>query len=210
MNVASLGIHSCSCTMTWWPILEFEISCQVIKIRKRVSSVTENIGIYLRVIQHLIFNVHVDVLYWSGDPSVLFASKLDKIFKKGEYWEALMLSLGPISRGSHCVTLVARVRRGETNDCAPWKIRFWPHCIGISKAPCSGTNQASKKKITETGKISSCLTEVMKHCNKLCHISDSSYSRDFCHSIFGLVPFFQLKDIWTWYSVSDITSVWWK
>jgi len=48
---------------------------------------TENMGIHLRVIQHLIFNVYV---LYCGDPSFLFLSKLDKIFKETENWEALM------------------------------------------------------------------------------------------------------------------------
>jgi len=153
-------------------------------------------GIHLRVIHHLIFNVYV--LYWSGDPSFLFLSKLDKIFKKRENWEALLQSLGPISRGSLCVTLVARVRRGETNDCGPWKLRFWPQCTGLSKALCSGTNQASKKKITETGTPSSCLTKVMKQWKNYAIFLILRTTEIFCPFIFYLVSFSQLKDIWNW------------
>ena len=93
------------------------------------------------------------------------------------------------------MVLIARVRRGETNDYAPSKIRLLPHCIGLSKALCSVKNQASTKKIIETGKPSSCLTKVMKQCKKLRHISDSSYKRDFFHFIFGLVSFSQLEGI---------------
>ena len=83
--------------------------------------------------------------------------------------------------------------RGETNDCAPWKIRFWPHRIGLSKALWSGTNQASKKKITETGKPSSCLTAVMKQCDNLRHISDSSYKRGFLSFNFWSGLFFSAE-----------------
>jgi len=56
--------------------------------QKNKLCMTENIGIHLRVIQHLIFNIYV--LYWCGDPAYLFLSKVDEIFKKRENWEALM------------------------------------------------------------------------------------------------------------------------